>query len=549
MLLYLALSFLVFNQIEEDAFIYFRLIDNLAHGYGLVFNRGAEPVEAGSSPLWILLLLLLWKAPLDIVITAKLLGLAAGCVSLWLVLCISRVHIRDPVLRFGPPLLTVASTPFLMWSQRGLETPLVALLVLWLALCCTDPRRFRWWPVPGSLLLPARPEGFLFLLALIPTLGFDRTRWRAATGAMLVVAVVFVGLLTARFLYFHDLVPSPFYVKFHTAGGVGLNQIGEYVRGNHLLVLGIPFWLVAWRRNFWTRPRIVLAGFILITAAWCALAKDYMPYARHLVPAIPLVYVLLFAAADTIATGVGRLRRPATLGYIAAAFVATLFFSRSGGYLNSGGNNGLRMYLRAFAADPGTFVRATAAKLRSPATAGPLEEALGHFCTLVNYESLVGDFLRRNYPAESLVIYDQMGQAPFYAGSAMRFVDSLGLTDRTVGRFYFEQLKRSDALLRLYDAVNSHAVKLAFGEQRDDITETKALNYLFGLNPDLILVHGLGTFLLPAGIPPRLFQDPRLGEGYELRYTLAGVVLVYERKGAPRKQDLDVPVGLSVVQH
>src|SRR5690349_18363398 len=147
LLVYLALSLLVFDQIEEDAFIYFRLVDNFIHGYGFAFNRGGEPVEAGSSLLWFLLLLLLWKVPLEIVISAKLLGLAMGCVALWLVHCLSRLHIRDPVLRLAPSLLTAASTPFLMWSQRGLDTPLFAMLVLWLVLCCSDSSRFRWWPV------------------------------------------------------------------------------------------------------------------------------------------------------------------------------------------------------------------------------------------------------------------------------------------------------------------------------------------------------------------------------------------------------------------
>ncbi len=549
LILYLALSVLVFDQIEEDAFIYFRLVENVMHGDGIAFNRGGERIEAGSSPLWMLLLLLSWKAPWDIVITAKLLGLAAGCVSLWLVLCIARVQISDPLLRFGPPLLTVGSTPFLMWSQRGLETPLFVLIVLWLVVCCTDPRRFRCWPVPGVLLFLARPEGGLFLLGLIPVLGFDRARWGAALRPMLVVAGGVMLLLAGRLLYFHDLVPSPFYVKLGAGSGTGLAQIGQYLLHSRLFVLGSPLLLVAWRRTFWTRPRIVLGGFILIAAVWCGLVGDYMPYVRHLVPAIPLLCVLLVGAADDLAPGAGGFRKALKLGYVAIVFVGTLFFSRSSGDFGTSGENTLRTSLRAFAASPGAFARETTSKFLAPATPGPLDALFLHTSTLGgNYQSLIGEFIRRNAPSGSLIIYDQMGQTPFYAGSTLRFVDSLGLTDRTIGRFYFGRRARSDVILRIYDVVTSYLVELAFGEPRDEITASRALDYLFALDPDLILVHALVAKADPSGIPARLSRDPRLTSGYELRHTLAGLVLGYERKGTPRRQ-LDVPAGLWVVSH
>ena len=44
-LLYIVISLLCFNQIEEDAFIYFRLAANLANGNGYVFNVGGEHIE------------------------------------------------------------------------------------------------------------------------------------------------------------------------------------------------------------------------------------------------------------------------------------------------------------------------------------------------------------------------------------------------------------------------------------------------------------------------------------------------------------------------
>ena len=42
----------VYRWVDEDAFINFRIIDNLLAGHGLVFNLG-ERVEVDSDPLWL----------------------------------------------------------------------------------------------------------------------------------------------------------------------------------------------------------------------------------------------------------------------------------------------------------------------------------------------------------------------------------------------------------------------------------------------------------------------------------------------------------------
>jgi len=546
-LFYLGLSLLVFNQIEEDAFIYFRLVDNIAQGGGVVFNQGGPRVEAGSSMLWLLLLVLLRKVPLQIVITAKLVGLVCGCVGLWLVYRLCRLHIRDPVLRLVPPLLTAANTPFLMWSQRGLETPLFTVLLLWLVLCCSAPRAFRWWPVPAVLLLPARPEGLFFLLALLPAFVFHRHEWRRIRRSALVVAAAALGLLTCRFLYFHDLVPQPFYLKLRAGGAPGLSQIHSYLLSSHLYVFAIPLLLVVWRPRFWTQPRIVLVGFVLTTAAWSAIPKDHMPYVRHLVPALPLLYVLLVGAVDTLASGSSRIRSAAAFAYAMVVLAVTLLFSESAGP-GIGRRNPLRTFLAAFAANPARHVRETAIKIVSPSSFGHLDEALGQRETLgTNYQSLVGEFLHANYPAHSLVVYDQMGQTPYYGGAQMRFVDSLGLTDRTIARIYVERSASTNAL-RVYNAVISRAVELAFGEHRDAITDAKALDYLFGIDPDLVLINSFLVGFDPKGIPAQLMRDPRLGRDYELRYTLGRVVRLYERKGRFGRRRPITAVGLDVVQ-
>jgi len=548
--LYLLLSLLVFNQIEEDAFIDFRQIANLADGYGFVFNRGGERIEATSSLLWVIVLLAVRGLPLDIVIIAKLLGLVAGCLSLWLVFRISRQQISNSVLVFGPPLLTVASIPFLMWSQRGLEPPMLTLIVLCLAVCWTDEKWFPWWPAAGVALVLVRPEGPLFLLASVPLLRTDRQAWRRASSGIAVVAAAAVAVIVGRFLYFHDLVPSPFYVKLHTEGGEGVDQIRKYLLHNHILFIGMPLFLVAWRPRFWTRSRVVLALLIVISAGWCALAKDYMAYTRQLVPAVPLLYILICAGADGLAPALGRWRNPTMAAYVALGCFATLFLSKTSGEFTSTRDNAVKPYLRAFVSDPWAFAASTAAKVRSPEDFGYLDLALERYTTMgTTFQSRIGMFLQRNYPPDAVVLYDQMGQTPSYAGASMRFVDTLGLTDRTVGQFYFARRKRTEPVLRAYDGVLSAALWHVFGETRRDPTPQDVLDYLFATNPDVILLHQLVLESEPNGISVHLSRDPRLTMKYEHRYTLARFVEVFERRDSPRRQNPDIPPGLFVISH
>ena len=85
LLLYTFLSLLIYDFVDEDAYIYFRCADNIAHGYGYVFNRGAEHVEACSSTIWIFLLVASIKLGFDVITSAKMLGIFFGVLTLFMV--------------------------------------------------------------------------------------------------------------------------------------------------------------------------------------------------------------------------------------------------------------------------------------------------------------------------------------------------------------------------------------------------------------------------------------------------------------------------------
>ena len=68
----------------DDAFISFRYADNWARGFGPVYNPGEAPVEGYTNFLWMALLTLGARLGGDIVILSRVLGAAAGALTLLL---------------------------------------------------------------------------------------------------------------------------------------------------------------------------------------------------------------------------------------------------------------------------------------------------------------------------------------------------------------------------------------------------------------------------------------------------------------------------------
>ena len=176
-IVYAGLSFFSGSIIDEDAFIYFRCAENIVQGYGFVFNPGGERIEACSSVTWLLLLALFRWLGFNIIISAKILGIILGALSLVLIYRITKNLISDMSWALAPSLLTALSIPFVMWNQMGLETSLYTAVLLLLVLTCMTNKLFFWlWPAVALMLIATRPEGFFLLLGLLPALYFFRER-------------------------------------------------------------------------------------------------------------------------------------------------------------------------------------------------------------------------------------------------------------------------------------------------------------------------------------------------------------------------------------
>ena len=202
--------------ILDDAYVYFRYVDNLlVYDFGLVYNDG-EYVEGYTSPAWLLTLTLFRLFDIDYWVLVRVLGLLCFA-GLWLGLVVldRELSPRDAVSgRNGlvnlPLIFLSLSYGTLSYFTSGVEAPLAQVVAVGYALFLARPEnRFAGALVAVSPLV--RPELFLALL-LATGFAWWRTRhvplWTLGLGALLVGSWVLF-----RITYYADLLPNTFYLK------------------------------------------------------------------------------------------------------------------------------------------------------------------------------------------------------------------------------------------------------------------------------------------------------------------------------------------------
>jgi len=335
--------------VNEDGFIYFRVVENLLAGEGPVFNAG-ERVEAYTSPAWLALLAvaggLLPFAGLEGI--SVVLGVALSAAGL-LAACAGALRLRralaperTAVVLVPLGALVVAAVPaFWGFVTSGLETSLV---FAWLGAAFlglagllgadegpADPayrhRRSLALAVLvglGPLVRPdLAPFSACFLVALVL---LARPAGRRATVGLIIAAIALpIAYLIFRMGYFAALVPGTALAK---EAGLAYWERGLGYLGNFALpyALPLPLALLGWRwwrlvGPAWREGRrraaalaaAPLAGAGLQTLYVVRLGGDYM-HGRMLLPG-------LFAAIMPVAIVALPRRRAAAIGLTAAVVV------------------------------------------------------------------------------------------------------------------------------------------------------------------------------------------------------------------------------------
>jgi arabinofuranosyltransferase len=205
--------------IADDAFITYRVIDNLLAGHGLRWNVD-ERVQVFTHPLWALLHVPLYALSGSLPFTS--LALAAVCLGLAGALAWRAVGARREVflLAFVVPL--AASRAFADHAVSGLETPLVALCLALFAALAPRPGsdgRANWLGLglAASLAATTRLDALLLVLPCLALLAL-RERGRVAWGRLALGALPLVAWELWSLLYYGFVFPNTKYAKLD--GGI-----------------------------------------------------------------------------------------------------------------------------------------------------------------------------------------------------------------------------------------------------------------------------------------------------------------------------------------
>jgi arabinofuranosyltransferase len=318
----------LYRWVDEDAFIDFRIIQNLLAGHGLVYNLG-ERVEVDSDPLWIFTLAglhevlpfmaLEWlSVALGLVCTAG--GFLTGARAA------QRLGYSRHETTVFPLGLLMVSVVAGVWefATSGLE---MSMVFLWLGVCFlslvrVEQRRSRAWPAGlvmglGELI---RPElllvSIVFLVGLLVVV--SAPGWSPETGRIRrclppVIAAVVIPLAyeVFRMGYYALLVPNTGLAKAGASAWwtQGLTYLWNFISPYALwlpLLLAVPF-LVSRVSTWWAagdRMGVVVLATPFV-AGWVDVlyvvyvGGDYM-HARLLLPGFFAICLPIFVSTRQV---------------------------------------------------------------------------------------------------------------------------------------------------------------------------------------------------------------------------------------------------------
>lgn len=255
----------------DDAFVYYRYIDNLlVLGHGLVYNQG-EYVEGFTSPLWLLLLTLLRLTTADYWLLVRLFAVASFATFWWMLVILNRALSPRDSPRASFPLIALSvNYAVACYFTSGVETPLVQVAAVAYALFVARPNRSG--PALVVALSPLiRPELTLTFGIVVAWAWF---RARRACLRLILVGGSSLGLwLLFRIYNYADLLPNAFYLKDLADIGQGWTYLHEtlsayWVYPILLVFAGCAVFLRRRGVDIDLEKRLLMLGLAAIIAAY-----------------------------------------------------------------------------------------------------------------------------------------------------------------------------------------------------------------------------------------------------------------------------------------
>jgi hypothetical protein len=202
--------------IMDDAYVYFRYVDNLViHRVGLVYNAG-EFVEGFSSPFWIIMLTPLRMLKMNYWTLTRSTGILSYCVFWVLAVIINRKmsglreEKKNSFILNLPLIYLTFSYSVIAYFTSGLESPLVLVSAAVYAAVILFPSSSLLQLVMG--LTPLIRHELIIPYGICLLWLFYKNR-KIPLAAILSCVISLGVYLTFRVWYYADLFPNTFYLK------------------------------------------------------------------------------------------------------------------------------------------------------------------------------------------------------------------------------------------------------------------------------------------------------------------------------------------------
>lgn len=198
----------------DDAYVTFRVVDNLWNGYGLRWNV-VDRVQAFTHPLWMGVLAGLYGITSELQVSTMVLSLLLGTATATLI--VTRLA-ATPFQALLALLVMTLSRAYVDYSTSGLENPLSHILIaLFFVLSHnldTRSTRRTFYLVFGLLVL-ARMDNVLVAGPTVVLLGL-RGRWRSDLPLLATGVGALLAWMAFSLFYFGFAFPNTAYVKLST---------------------------------------------------------------------------------------------------------------------------------------------------------------------------------------------------------------------------------------------------------------------------------------------------------------------------------------------
>lgn len=405
---------LVYDFVDDDAYISFVFSRNFAEHGQLVFNLG-DRVEGYTNFLWTLTLGILMKLGVPPQISARVLGAAFAIGTLVVTMrLIEKLRGAASLWDIGPAALLAASSGFACWTSGGLETQMFTFFCA-LGLYWSFADRLAASGVAFALAAMTRPEGIL----VFAVVGGVTQAWTQIAERRLLprrdelmraamFLAVFAPYFAWRWWYYGWPFPNTAYVK---AGGASptphyardmLSSGAFYVwqwTTQAKALFAVPFAaLAAWRWPRFAATALAVIAVYLVYA-W-RVGGDFMGLHRFIMPVFVMVAALVGLGLSALPEKIPQVPASAAAGFAVA--VVALFAASQ--------------------------VRLTRASI-TPGSVRGIDNP-GYLKQYAHDRILVGKALAGKIAPDELSFVGGVGVQPYYA--RMRAYDVFGLVNEEI---------------------------------------------------------------------------------------------------------------------